>query len=66
VQYQSGVWIQAINLHCAQCYFCCVTGLQESVKPLSVAERLIIAGDAARGLTYLHSEKCLIHMDVKR
>jgi len=48
-------------------YLCAMSGLQQSAKkPLSVAERLNIARDTVRGLTYLHSEKCLIHMDVKR
>lgn len=36
-----------------------------SKKPLSVAERLTISRDAARGLAYLHSEKWKVHMDVK-
>ena len=57
------------DTHCCNVICCCIcylSGLQPSVKPLSVAERLMIARDAAHGLVYLHSKKCLIHMDVKR
>ena len=33
--------------------------------PLTVNERILVFSDTTRGLTYLHSEVCVIHRDVK-
>ena len=34
--------------------------------PLTDNERVLVLSDVARGLSYLHSELCVIHRDVKR